>query len=153
MSKTDERGIGAGHDRSDLGFEGAVGDAFSFLVSDFGFHVVRSDATSVRYESDKVYLNVYHGRRSYEIDVEVGRLPDLRGVHYRLREVLGALLGEPARQNAYYYQSSSPEGVRHCIAIVVGLVRRHYARVLLGGKRSRPSVALRARPVRAAVSE
>jgi hypothetical protein len=135
MSRMDEHGSGAARDRATLGFVRAVEDAFGFLAADFGFKVVERDLTYVRYESEKVCLVVYHGRRSYEIGVEVSRLHDGDARRYRLPEVLGAVLGETAQQNAYYLQSSTREGVRRCVEVAATFVKQHFG-PLLKGKQS-----------------
>src|SRR5438045_7554154 len=57
-------------DRSALRFAEEVKARFSFLEA-LGFHCVRSEATLVRFESPKVSINVYHGRHSFEIDLEI----------------------------------------------------------------------------------
>lgn len=64
-----------GSDRSDLGFVDAVLEQFAFLES-FGLQLTKSELTFVRYESDERFVNVFHGRSSYEIGVEVGRWVD-----------------------------------------------------------------------------
>jgi hypothetical protein len=57
--------------RGELGFAGLAEGAFNFL-SDFGFRLVSAEATIVRYSSERVFVNVYHGRSSYELGIEVG---------------------------------------------------------------------------------
>lgn len=57
--------------RLTLGFPDRVRSAFSFL-HDFGIEEISSEPTIVRYASGKVYLNVYHGRSSYEVGIEIG---------------------------------------------------------------------------------
>jgi hypothetical protein len=59
-------------ERVKLGFAEAVRSAFDFLIADYSFRCVKSDMTFVRYESPDVFVNVYHGRASYEIGVEIG---------------------------------------------------------------------------------
>lgn len=63
-------------ERTQLGFPEAVVDAFDFLVQDYGFRCIKSDMTFVRFESSAVFVNVYHGRASYEIGVEIGLIND-----------------------------------------------------------------------------
>jgi hypothetical protein len=58
--------------RASLGFAEAVTYAFKFLVEDFAFRCVRKDVTIVKFESDFVFVNVYHGRISFELNVEIG---------------------------------------------------------------------------------
>src|SRR5687767_11892121 len=62
-----------GMDRWRLGFKEAVLANFGFLQQ-IGFKPVTEDVTFVRYESKTVFVNVYHGRASFEIGVEVGRV-------------------------------------------------------------------------------
>lgn len=59
-------------DRSTLRFVEAAQEAFRFLLN-CGFKLQNADATILRYASEKVFVNVYHGRSSYELGVEVGR--------------------------------------------------------------------------------
>ena len=59
--------------RLELGFSAAVLRDFAFLVRDHGFHCTQSEL-SVRYESEKVFVEVYHGIYDYEIGIHFGRL-------------------------------------------------------------------------------
>jgi hypothetical protein len=63
-------------DRSLLHFSEEVKDCFSFLEG-FGFSGVHVEPTLVRYESREMVLNIYHGRKSYEIGLEIesSRMP------------------------------------------------------------------------------
>lgn len=61
-----------GLDRPRLGFVRVVREAFAFL-EDAGFAVVSEKPTFVRYESPTAFVNVFHGRGSYELGVEFGR--------------------------------------------------------------------------------
>ena len=60
-------------DRKFLRFSEAVREYFSFLETQWEFTCVREEDTFVRYERGDLYVNVYHGRVSFEIGVEVGR--------------------------------------------------------------------------------
>ena len=131
MSAKDERS-GVAADRHSLGFAESVKNAFSFLAENFGFRERVAAATLVRYESDKMFLNVYHGRQSYELGVEVGCLHDAEAYRYRLPEVLGAFLGGVRHQNAYYFQASDRGSVRRCAEAAASLVEQHYGAVLEG---------------------
>ena len=64
-----------GPERAQFGFKDAVLSSFKFL-GDFGLRRVEEKLTLVRYESSEVLLNVYHGRASYELGVEIGRLKE-----------------------------------------------------------------------------
>ena len=72
-----------GKNRWQLGFKDAVLLSFGFLRT-YGLKPVEEDVTLVRYESDAVFVNVYYGRGSFEIGVEIGRLdrPEKYGLDY-----------------------------------------------------------------------
>jgi hypothetical protein len=57
--------------RAALHFADATRAAFRFLES-LGLQELDADTTIVRYASTRVFLNVYHGRSSYELGVEIG---------------------------------------------------------------------------------
>lgn len=118
--------------RSELRFVEAVEAAFSFLVEKFGFRLVGTEPpTLVRYESGTAFLNVYHGRQSYEINVEVGSIADPAGRSYRLADVLGAIVGlDDSRRT--YFQASNREAVRRCVQQIADLVAKHYGPVVRG---------------------
>jgi len=128
-------------DRAELGFVEAAQAAFSFLVEDRGFRLVRLEPpTFLRYESDTIFVNIYHGRQSYELNVEIGRIADPMGRSYRLPEVLGALFGWDDRRRTYFQASSSPV-VRRCIETIADLVTRHYQQVLMGDREALDRIA------------
>jgi hypothetical protein len=60
-------------DRCTLKFSEAVKENFGFL-EDHGLNLVRCTATFVHYESSRIYVNVYHGRKSFEIGIEIGEI-------------------------------------------------------------------------------
>jgi len=60
-------------DRKFLRFPEAVREYFSFLEAQWGYSCVRQEDTFVRYEKGDLYVDIYHGRVSFEIGVEVGR--------------------------------------------------------------------------------
>lgn len=57
-------------DRSLLRFAEEVKDHFSILET-LGFRCTRSELTFVRFESPWMRIHVYHGRRSFEIGLEI----------------------------------------------------------------------------------
>jgi hypothetical protein len=57
-----------------LRFVEEVEVAFGFLTTEYGFRHVKVEPTFVRYESDSVFVNIYHGRSSHELGAEVGLL-------------------------------------------------------------------------------
>lgn len=87
----------AGPDREQLGFLGAARDQFSFLA-DRGFEEVAGNATYLRLERDGVFVEVFHGRASYELGVEFGRWVLVDGARveqkFHLAEVLPVVAPE-----------------------------------------------------------
>jgi hypothetical protein len=80
--------------RSRLGFAATVLEEFAFLQG-LGFRVVEHNDTLVRYETDRRFVRVFHGRGSYELGVEIGRWVDIDG---ELREQFFPLCEVIARQ-------------------------------------------------------
>ena len=56
-----------------LGFVDLVLNAFAFLVN-LQFSIVRRTATFVRFENNAIFINIYHGRSSYLVGLEIGRI-------------------------------------------------------------------------------
>ena len=82
-----------------LGFARVVQEAFRFL-SGYGFRLQSSEVTILRYASERVFVNVYHGRSSYELGVEIGLVsprPD-EATGYSLSELVRLKSPEEAEQ-------------------------------------------------------
>jgi hypothetical protein len=76
-------------------FESAVLGHFRWLEG-FGYEVVRSCSTLVRYEGPSSYVSVYHGRRSGEIGVEV--TPAARETTYSMSELIRLINSQSANE-------------------------------------------------------
>src|SRR5438128_6558460 len=101
-----------GPERAKLGFQEAVLSSFTFL-SEFGLRSVEQKVTFLRYESRHVFVNVYHGRASYELGVEVGRLKEPeRKLHiFTIVHWAGAAKAEGFGQHVMF-QVGTREGVQ-----------------------------------------
>ena len=120
--------------REELKFSDITLSAFSFLAEEHSFRCIRVEQTLVRYESSKVFVNIYHGRLSYTIGVEVGCLPNLPSmdeVYYTLYEIISAL-DEDRLDILSPFQASTPEAVEKCVLKLAEIVR-HYANSALDG--------------------
>jgi hypothetical protein len=75
--------------RMSLGFAREAEEAFRFL-SDYGFRLHDRDVTILRYASERVFVNVYHGRSSYEIGLEIALVSptDDEAAGYSLSELV-----------------------------------------------------------------
>ncbi|HET9743818.1 MAG TPA: hypothetical protein VFQ00_13800 [Terriglobales bacterium] len=121
-----------GPNRWMLGFKEAVLSSFRFL-GDFGLRAVDEQVTFVRYESPKVFVNVYHGRASYELGVEIGRLeePTKKLTIFSIVRWAGAEKAEGFGQHVIF-QVSSAEGVQEFVPKLGALVKKYAAPLLRG---------------------
>jgi hypothetical protein len=112
-------------ERALLGFKDSVLASFKFL-GEFGLHPVEEKSTLVRYESANVFVNVYHGRASFEIGVEIGKLnqPETKLSIFDIVRWAGAEKAESLGQHVMF-QVSSREGVQEFVPKVAGLVRKY----------------------------
>jgi hypothetical protein len=58
--------------RARLGFESVAISAFEFLVEEFGFVLSQRETSWLRYKRGELFVQIYHGRLSYEVGVELG---------------------------------------------------------------------------------
>ena len=114
-------------ERATLGFREAVLSSFKFL-SDVGLRPVKEEMTLVRYESSEVFVNVYHGRASFELGVEIGRLqePAEKLTLYDIIAWAGAEKAESFGQHVTF-QVSSREGVQEFVPKLAHLVQKYGA--------------------------
>lgn len=108
--------------------------AFSFLVKEYGFRLVKSDGNMVRYQSAKVYLTISLGRASLEIKVEIGLLPnqyDDVQHKFSLTEII-ELLGNRNETEYSYFQGITREQLQKNLPILAGLVKKYAGEVLKG---------------------
>jgi hypothetical protein len=112
-------------ERAKLGFKDAVLSSFKFLTG-FGFRPVKEKTTFVRYESPAAFVNVYHGRASFELGVVVGRLtePNEKVTLYDMVARAGAEKTEGFGQHVMF-QVSSREGVEEFVRKLARLVERY----------------------------
>jgi hypothetical protein len=112
-------------ERTTLGFREAVLSSFKFLTA-AGFCPVEQEMTFVRYESPEVFVNIYHGRASFELGVEIGRLKKPKGklTLYDIIAWAGAEKVEGLGQHVAF-QVSSREGVQEFVPRLASLIQRH----------------------------
>ena len=131
-------------DRARLGFEEAVSSSFEFLKR-HNFHLAASEPTFVRYESPTVFVNVYHGRASYELGVEVGRLKNAPE-KLTLLEIVSQANANRSEgfEKQVNFQASSGEGVRRFLPQLASLLET-YGIPFINGEPSAYSSALEMR--------
>jgi hypothetical protein len=118
-------------DRSPLHFPEEVQRHFSFLQA-LGFRCVHSDATFVRYKSPEIAVNVYHGRRSYEIGLEI-ESAQVPGESYSIFEILQLVDGKRAK-GYRNYATHTVEGVAEGTHRLAVLFRECIDRGILNDK-------------------
>lgn len=138
-----------GPERARLGFAEAVQLSFRFLEKQ-GFECARADPTFVRYESDQAFVNVYHGRSSYELSVEIGRLGNEWETDAEGSELVEPHVGHPYLEDSFtiwdiaryagapdvaettFMQARSPDRVEALVPKLAELVQL-YAKLALKG--------------------
>ena len=131
--------------RARLGFKDAVLSSFKFLT-ELGLHPVDEKMTFVRYESSEVFVNVFHGRASFELGVEIGRLKESEEEKLTIHDIVlwaGAEKAEGFGQHVMF-QVSSPEGVREFVPKLAHVVQK-YATPFIKGDATAYREALEAR--------
>jgi len=114
------------------GFADAVAASFHFLTDRFGFKIVRRAPTFVRYESSHIFVNIYHGRSSYEIGLEVGLRGDpLQEEKFTLGDILEAVA---APQRYSFLQASTQDRVAKYVRRLADLALAHGEPVFGGDK-------------------
>ena len=134
-----------GPERARLGFKEAVLSGFKFLT-DLGLHPVEEKLTFVRYASPDVFVNVYHGRASFELGVEIGRLKQPDNEKLTIHDIVAAAGAEKAEGFGQHvmFQISSPEGVRELVPKLARLLEK-YGTPFLKGDATAYRTALEAR--------
>lgn len=112
-------------DRSGLRFAELVQKHFAFLEAQ-GFRRVRSEPTFVRFESRSLFINIYHGRSSFEIGAELGRREDSEDEKqpYPMSALLG-VAGVPTAKEYRDYATHTPDGVNEGLGKLAELFRDH----------------------------
>ncbi|HEU5233726.1 MAG TPA: hypothetical protein VFU50_12760 [Terriglobales bacterium] len=121
-----------GPERAELGFREAVLSSFKFL-SDAGFHPVEKQTTFVRYESSEVFVNVFHGRASFELGLEIGRLREPKRT-LSLYDIVAWAGGEKTEDLGQHvaFQVSSREDVQKFVPKLAALAKKYSAPFLRG---------------------
>ena len=97
-----------------LGFGASVEREFEFL-GEHGFIVRRREPTLVRFESDRLGVDVYHGRQSYEIGLTVAPAEPCSGQDYPISILLDVFVPELA-MGYRNFAALEPEAVRRGVS-------------------------------------
>jgi hypothetical protein len=120
--------------RASLGFLEAATSEFMFLIEEYSFSCVKSDITYIRYESQRVFVNVYQGRASFELNVEIGERAisqDTQEASFTIGDILYAV--NPHVAESYRpYEATKPESVKKFVRELARLVKEYATPALLG---------------------
>ena len=116
--------------RENLKFNYSVRCNFQFLVNEYGFEIVKEKSTFVRYETDKLFVNIYHGRLSYELGFECGLKSKGEKTRYRLHTILRGLIGDEHNKQTFY-QASNQEAIFNCLKKIADIVKEYCPQLLL----------------------
>lgn len=112
--------------RQRLNFPHVVIEHFDFLC-DEGFSLFESTPTIVRYRKDDLQVNIFHGRRSYEIVMEIGQ-----GSEFYSLAALIRLKDQERADEFRYYITATPDGVMAGVQQLAELVKQYGQNALRG---------------------
>ena len=121
-----------GAERGKLGFRHKAKKHFNFLLIEYGYRCVDEDVTYIRFESEDVFVNLFHGRSSYEVGIEIGLLGDVNQSERKvtineLQEFFGR-----REDNLFPCQATTPETIDKCLSNLATFLRREGEPVLQG---------------------
>ena len=124
-----------GPERDRLGFAVAASEEFGFLL-ELSFRQADLNVTFARYETDRRFVNVFHGRGSYELGVEIGRWVDVKGERreqrFPLRHVI-VLERDPAEVGYGGTSATTAELVRRFVRSLAEWTREFASPLLTDG--------------------
>jgi len=109
-------------DYSYLKFPENVEDNFSFLEKEYGFVIKNREQTFVRYESNTVFINIYHGKVSTELVLEIGLINSGKEHGYDLGSLISIANTEEGK-NFQFPMTSDLEGIKKGIAELADLLK------------------------------
>lgn len=117
--------------RKSLGFVKEVREHFSFLETQWDFQCIQQEDTFVRYASDNIHVDVYHGRASFEIGVEIGKKPIERSFSL---EALVTLFDEDLSREYWATGGRTTESIRKILVKAAEGLRKYGDDVLSGNQ-------------------
>jgi hypothetical protein len=80
-------------ERTEYGFTSIVRQRCSFLTA-YGFVETKAEPTIVKYRQGELGFNIYHGRQSYEVGIEIGHDDEM----FSMSELIGVVDPEVAKE-------------------------------------------------------
>ncbi|GAK55157.1 hypothetical protein U27_01988 [Candidatus Vecturithrix granuli] len=118
-------------ERAGLKFAETVIAQFDFLTRNYGFACKRCEETFVRYESNKVFVNIYHGRNSYELGGEIGLLGSGKEAKFGIASLME--LRDPEKVKDLRYRIAyNEESVQKGLSELASLLQQYGDEALQG---------------------
>jgi hypothetical protein len=116
-------------ERRNLGFQEEVLESFRWL-EDYQYRLFEESSTFVRYEGPLGYVNVYHGRSSYEVGVEIA--PPGEGVSSYSMSALIQLTDTEESKSYRNPIATSIQTVRNLVAAQAQRLKLYGRRIFAG---------------------
>jgi len=119
--------------RAGLAFRQEALSVFDFLTADYDFTCTRAELNLLTYESESLYVDVYHDPLSYEVGVDLGKLGHdaERKRSFALVELMH--LEDPQKAEDFRCPAVvNPEQMRPALVHLSELLKTHAGRVLRG---------------------
>jgi hypothetical protein len=126
---------GQGHQaiRARLGFRQEALAVFSFLTTDYDFRCIQADLHMLTYESEALFVLVYHDPLSYEVGVDLGKLGAGSKMKRSFPLVELMRLETPRRAEDLRYPAVvKPDQMRPALVNLAELLKAYGERVLGG---------------------
>ena len=117
--------------RGSLGFSKTVVESFKFLTDEYSFHLTMIEPTLVTFESPSLFINIYHGRRSFELGFEIGEKVGPRDLHFSIGELI-YLVDSQKGEEYQGLQASTQDRVGNLVPRLASLVKEYAADALKG---------------------
>jgi hypothetical protein len=112
-----------------LGFLSVAKTFFKFLES-YGFEIVQEDIGFLRYENTLYYINICHGRLSYEVHIEVGP-KDSEDELYHLEDIIG--ITDPIKSENYFRpMANTPMSLYKFVEMHAQMLKQYGENILKG---------------------
>ncbi|HLA04390.1 MAG TPA: hypothetical protein VJZ16_00265 [Syntrophales bacterium] len=102
---------------------------FRFLEQELGFIMVEASETFIQYRSQLFFVNIYHGRQSYEVGFEVGRI-DEAPLRYGLSALLMVVV--PEYNGNTFFQARDKKTLQKSVERLAQIVKAHCHYLLMG---------------------
>jgi hypothetical protein len=112
-----------------LGFLSKAKTVFKFLES-YGFKIVKEDLGFLKYENLLYFINICHGRLSYEVYIEVGPKSSENKLYY-LEDIIG--MTDPTGSENYFRPiADTPTSLYNFIEMHARLLKEYGENILNG---------------------